>query len=465
MRFVVPAVVTSSLAILLGVMPSFITVMLDPKESHGQRIDSSTHPKPIDAVSLLQGTRIQLDRFSLQDVKDPQDAKDGTVFSIPLAPAPAMIERRSADTSMAKTLTGHALEVAAVFGSRSWDAYALRYRQLKGETGGIAFVMLVVLLGCTCLAVWSMTFPEKSGLGARGQRPPATPMMNRSVSGKDTRITLQPLSIPQLPSSRSLTQVSGSQPVLQSVINHKSPRHSDSSSHANFGSLVRASLATPMTASLAPSPLNTGPTLTLPPVRTSPLSPSVSVPPLCPTIVMPLVEARFGIPLLEINKLMKHGCGELMVVGLSTNPLLRAVVRREGSGRSLEIAMPDCNGVPRATLSPCPREYENGMAHATTLEIRGMRGTFYGFLVMTEQATYVTKEDQIVLSIGGQAASLQLVLTSNGIKAADVRCSSEAFGGIDHVELRVEPGVDTVLVLAVVLAVLLLSPWSAGEAR
>ena len=36
---------------------------------------------------------------------------------------------------------------------------------------------------------------------------------------------------------------------------------------------------------------------------------------------------------------------------------------------------------------------------------------------------------------------------------------SESFGGVDHVEIRIERGVDTVLVLAVVLAVLLLSPY------
>mmetsp|Transcript_119023 Transcript_119023/g.185805 ORF Transcript_119023/g.185805 Transcript_119023/m.185805 type:complete len:84 (+) Transcript_119023:3-254(+) len=78
----------------------------------------------------------------------------------------------------------------------------------------------------------------------------------------------------------------------------------------------------------------------------------------------------------------------------------------------------------------------------------------------TNGACFVVKDHSTVLSIDGNPNSLTLqIYSSNGGELASVRCSNEPFGGVDHVEVRVESGVDTILILACVLAVLLLSPY------
>lgn len=167
-------------------------------------------------------------------------------------------------------------------------------------------------------------------------------------------------------------------------------------------------------------------------------------PPLCPTLVMPVCEARFGVPMKELAGTTTEGT--LNIVGLSGNPLLRAVLKK----KSLEICMPEKNSAPRATIAPSAGD---------GYEIRGMKGSFYGYLrVQPTGKCYVVKDGQTVLLLDGDTEILSLSVKSGlGQQLASVRCSAEPFGGVEHVEIRVEPGVDTVLVLAVVLGVLLLS--------
>lgn len=176
-------------------------------------------------------------------------------------------------------------------------------------------------------------------------------------------------------------------------------------------------------------------------------------PPLCPTLVMPVCEARFGIPMTDIAKLGVEG--EINIVGLSGNPLLRSMIRLDcNQHRTLEICMPEKNSAPRATVAPS----ELGLG-ASGYDIRGMKGSFYGFLEVQPCGTCsVIKDGHHVLLLDGDTENLQLSIKSGqGSQLASVRCSAEPFGGVDHVEIRVEPGVDTVLVLAVVLGVLVLA--------
>jgi hypothetical protein len=139
---------------------------------------------------------------------------------------------------------------------------------------------------------------------------------------------------------------------------------------------------------------------------------------------------------------------------MSQNILLRANIKRVGNQRLLELGMPEPNSAPRATVGPAPQG-------AKSFQICGLRGAFYGMLEMRSSgACYVVKDGKTVMSIDGDTNSLKLQLTSSsGTDLASVRCSSESFGGVEHVEVRVEPGVDTILILACVLAVLLLSPF------
>jgi len=231
------------------------------------------------------------------------------------------------------------------------------------------------------------------------------------------------------------------------------------------GPFLRSAVLSPFASALMPTPMMTSDqtehAMETEPMQKEPAAQAVPTPPpLCPTLVMPVCEARFGVPMYELAQLSVEG--ELNIVGLSGNPLLRAVVRKIGNARTLEISMPEQNSAPRATISPSTMELAgHGQQGSRALEIRGMRGSFYGLLEMRNSgACFVIKDGQTVLTIDGDAESLQLSIKSSvGLQLASVRCSAEPFGGVDHVEIRVEPGVDTVLVLAVVLAVLLLSPY------
>merc|ERR1719238_1559267 len=118
--------------------------------------------------------------------------------------------------------------------------------------------------------------------------------------------------------------------------------------------------------------------------------------------------------------------------------------------------MPEPRSAPRAIVGPCVQESGGsgafGGAKSRPVQIFGMKGAFYGMLEMRSSgACYVIKDGQTVLTIDGDAESLQLSLKSSvGLQLASVRCSTELFNDVDHVEIRVEPGVDTVLVLSVV---------------
>jgi hypothetical protein len=187
---------------------------------------------------------------------------------------------------------------------------------------------------------------------------------------------------------------------------------------------------------------------------------SAKPPALCPTLVMPMSEALLGIQMYELAQLSEEG--DINIVGISAKPLLRASIKKVGNARALEIAMPESNSIPRASIAPATVSSSPDLQRGSrALEIKGMRGTPYGMLEMRSSgACYVVKDGQTVLTIDGDPESLQLALKSSvGLQLASVRCSTEHFDGIDHVEIRVEAGVDTVLVVAVVLAVLLLSPY------
>lgn len=187
-------------------------------------------------------------------------------------------------------------------------------------------------------------------------------------------------------------------------------------------------------------------------------------PPLCPNVVLPNCEVRVGVPMHELGKISSEG--ELTIVGLSGNPLLRAALRKAEGGRTLEISMPEPRSAPRATVGPAIQDVVGpNNTRSRAVKICGMKGAFYGMLEMRSTgACYVIKDGQTVLIIDGDSESLQLAIKSGqGLPLAAVTCSSEPFGGSEHLEIRVQPGVDTVLVLACVLSVVLLSPYPASD--
>lgn len=340
--------------------------------------------------------------------------------------------------------TGSALlTLQAMIRFMDWIRFGLAERVGAKAFTGVAIVVLVLLAVCMCYVGVTIAFPSRFGHSS-----------SRSGSSTPGGSIKDPPEVAQQRQQMLAHQ--------QPFIGDASPSYYQRSPGAVPGPLPSSSLSP-----FAPLMLAT-------PIMSSNAIPSASQPvlgqeikaddvpkppPLCPTLLMPVCEARFGIPMFELAQLSSEG--DLSIVGLSGNALLRAVVRRIGNTRTLEIGMPEPGSAPRATIAPSTQEISGGQQGSRALEIRGMRGAFYGILEMRASgACYVIKDGQAVLTIDGDAESLQLSIKSSvGLPLASVRCSAEPFRGVDHVEIRVEPGVDTVLVLAVVLAVLLLSPY------
>eukprot|EP00418_Pyrodinium_bahamense_P061094 CAMPEP_0179188218 /NCGR_PEP_ID=MMETSP0796-20121207/93412_1 /TAXON_ID=73915 /ORGANISM="Pyrodinium bahamense, Strain pbaha01" /LENGTH=375 /DNA_ID=CAMNT_0020892313 /DNA_START=135 /DNA_END=1262 /DNA_ORIENTATION=+ len=131
-------------------------------------------------------------------------------------------------------------------------------------------------------------------------------------------------------------------------------------------------------------------------------------------------------------------------------------------GRLLEVAMAHPGSQPRATIGPRPQDAEgSGGLPQATQEIRGTGGSVYGLLEARSSTCYaVTRSGRELLAIRGASDSLELSVSVGERQVADVTCSGENFGGVPHLELKVQPGIDAVLVLSCVLAIVLQSTWS-----
>lgn len=349
-----------------------------------------------------------------------------------------------------------------------------RFTQHLDSKSALPLVLIVLVLGCVCMGLLMVFFQGTQVSGTKwGDEGRAFEAQPQSLGSQ--RFT------PLLPDRRA-TPVSAS---LTPLLPRLSPVQPVSMhSLAAFSDVAEKPSVFP---GQQPSPLPTQPPADHPPFSEQ------APPPLCPTLVLRMCEARFGVPLHDLAHLGSEG--DIAIVGLSGNPLLRAAVRLDSRRKpTLEIRMPEKNSAPRATLVMAEASGQGqrltgasagypynggrpsmGMASpqvsraslmepalqsgARAMEIRGMKNNFYGMLEMRQTGScYVIKDGLTVLVIDGNTANLQLFVKSGaGCSLATVRCSSEPFGGVDHVEIRVEPGVDTVLILAVVLGVLLLS--------
>jgi len=137
--------------------------------------------------------------------------------------------------------------------------------------------------------------------------------------------------------------------------------------------------------------------------------------------------------------------------GLSGNILLKARVCRDGSGQRVEITTPEANALPRASIGYSQTK--------NLLDIRGLRGEYYGLLeIRSNGPCIVTRQGNQLMKIDGDPEELRLWITSaRGKPLASAECTQQ-LGGADYVDIRVNPGMDTVLALALILAVLLFCP-------
>jgi len=167
-------------------------------------------------------------------------------------------------------------------------------------------------------------------------------------------------------------------------------------------------------------------------------------PPLCPTLVLPQCEARFAVPL---HTLAQIDIGEFNVVGPSGAPLLFVVVRRTLGGKVLELSLAHAPNPPHATVGPPSQR---------GLQICGAGGAYYGLLEPQASGAYTvthgTAENSVMcVDVAGRLLS---VTSPNGHPLATASIST--FGDVEHLGLKVHNGVDSVLVIACVLAIFLL---------
>jgi len=426
----------------------------------------------IDQQPLMQKPTTHVDRKSLYEKELSNIAKDTDDASLlGGAPIHSKSQRKAPVVALAATQTGtftarlQGMLHSATHRLTEQMQYEMGVKSFSGPVALLAILVVLVVIALSSLMCIGRR-GERASANANGQAPKdiATVMAQRERMLAHTSPSARMCYPPNAPAPS--TGGFGSQPFLRSepfLHSEMSPSSqqfglpgaggshiwgpSASNALAQFGSQPHL-MPAPREISAAPSPR-----LSMTDVQRQSMKP----PPLCPTLVMPMSEALLGIKMYELAELSAEG--ELTIVGISGKPLLRAEVKKIGDARSLEIAMPERNSIPRATIAPPAAGEMAGGSRA--LEIRGMRGSFYGILEMRSSgACYVVKDGQTVLTIDGDAESLQLSIKSSvGLQLASVRCSTELFDGVDHVEVRVEPGVDTVLVIAVVLAVLLLSPY------
>jgi len=230
-------------------------------------------------------------------------------------------------------------------------------------------------------------------------------------------------------------------------------QHRDSA----FGSSVHSQVPNAMRA-VSPSGINdTSPRLGQPWSQqlAVPASSSDVVPALCPLLVLPACESHFAVPfdMLRIGTVPF----EFDIVGLSLTPLLHTSVKLAGNGgKSLEISMVkhySWNGnSPHATVLPVPGD--------GSFEVLGHGRQVFGSLQLAESgdpARYVlTRQGQLVLTIHkDEQGEMIRVLNATGAPVCSVERVDD-FGGAEHLQFRVPPGIDAVLVLSCVLATFVL---------
>lgn len=170
-----------------------------------------------------------------------------------------------------------------------------------------------------------------------------------------------------------------------------------------------------------------------------------------PTSSTPSRTARFFLPIVEISRLMQEGDVHLM--GFGGRALLVASVRYVGGRRSLSIKVPG-ESTARVTISP---KAEQDTPEHATLEIRGLLGTLYGMLEMEAGSpSRVLQGGRTVMTIRGDVESYDLTASNEtGHQMASAKWTKGPSRDIDHVEVHIEPGVDTVIVMGCMLAIFL----------
>lgn len=166
--------------------------------------------------------------------------------------------------------------------------------------------------------------------------------------------------------------------------------------------------------------------------------------PLCPSLVLPTSESRFAVALYELAR--AGADSTLHVVSLSGKALLSLKIR---DSSRIEVSLAMQGDRPRCSIHVPEDE--------GPFTICGQNESPYGTFSATAHNIHeVTVQGQAVYSVEGNSKTLKFsVTTPKGEPVALARVNNTDYPGGDHFELRTLPGTDTVLVTAVVMAVVL----------
>mmetsp|Transcript_76596 Transcript_76596/g.212787 ORF Transcript_76596/g.212787 Transcript_76596/m.212787 type:complete len:536 (-) Transcript_76596:163-1770(-) len=175
-------------------------------------------------------------------------------------------------------------------------------------------------------------------------------------------------------------------------------------------------------------------------------------PPVCKELVLPHCDAMFAVSF----DMLEEASGSFELYGLSGKPLLRADVQKEPmSGRGmLTISMKPAKSPALCTLINVP---SGGRPH---IEVKDKNNAPYGEIVCTGPMQFIlTHQGREVMQLAFDSQSSQLILTSafdgSTLACASKCMESDFFQQVEHLEVRVYPGVDAVLALLCIIGVLI----------
>lgn len=179
---------------------------------------------------------------------------------------------------------------------------------------------------------------------------------------------------------------------------------------------------------------------------------------ICPALILPHGEAQFSIPEISLIKLMR-GEYPVAILGPSGKPLLHAriptmTIGGEGhGGHWLELSTTASSRYPHASIGPL--RLDPGSV-PSAVEIRGPRGDHYGKLQPSGSGWEALHRDRLVLLVRAVPEGLQAISGNNII----AKVTPDSPKG--DLKVQVNPGVDALLVLLCMLAVVLMSPELVG---
>jgi len=187
--------------------------------------------------------------------------------------------------------------------------------------------------------------------------------------------------------------------------------------------------------------------------------------PICKELTLPACKARYTV----ITWMLLPGngpCREFDVLGLLRNPLLHVAIKECRGHYMLEISPASRLGTPLVQIQP---PYRRGSADIpNSLQIISADDSLYGILepVDGEIGVHrVLRDGHTVVQIRGSASDFNFIVTSgSGVVMATVGTSQELFGEIQHVDFRIQPGVDAVLIMSCLTAILMIPMASRSSA-